>query len=160
AVGGGVRTVADAEALLRAGADKVSLNTAALADPALLTGVARLTGSQSALVAIDAKRRPDGSYEVYSHGGTRPTGRDAVACARGAASPCAGRWRTSHDPSRRADLRRARPGAVHRPGRGDRRGADARLAIARRACADPHDRQGDLLEPIAQRAVGEGRDER
>src|SRR5207237_1372629 len=51
AVGGGVRTVSDAEALLRAGADKVSLNSAALADPALLTGVARLTGSQSALVA-------------------------------------------------------------------------------------------------------------
>jgi cyclase len=90
AVGGGVRTVADAEALLRAGADKVSLNTAALADPALLTGVARLTGSQSALVAIDAKRRPDGSYEVHSHGGTRPTGRDAVVWAREAVDRGAG----------------------------------------------------------------------
>ena len=90
AVGGGVRTVSDAEALLRAGADKVSLNSAALADPALLTGVARLTGSQSALVAIDAKRRPDGSFEVHSHGGTRPTGRDAVAWAREAVDRGAG----------------------------------------------------------------------
>jgi cyclase len=81
AVGGGVRTVADAELLLRAGADKVSLNTAALAEPGLITAVARLTGSQSALLAIDARRAGRG-YEVYSHGGTRPTGRDAVAWAR------------------------------------------------------------------------------
>ena len=96
AVGGGVRTVADAEKLLRAGADKVSMNTAALADPALIAGVARLTGSQSALVAIDAKRssaRDPGvgpSWEVYSHGGTRPTGRDAVAWAREAVDRGAG----------------------------------------------------------------------
>jgi cyclase len=82
AVGGGVRTVADAEALLRAGADKVSLNTAALAEPGLITQVARLTGSQSALLAIDARRRPGGTWEVHSHGGTRPTGRDAVEWAR------------------------------------------------------------------------------
>src|SRR5229473_1174895 len=84
AVGGGVRTVEDAEALLRAGADKVSMNTAALADPGLLTAVARLTGSQSALLAIDAKRLPGPrpAWEVHSHGGTRPTGRDAVAWAR------------------------------------------------------------------------------
>ncbi len=81
AVGGGVRTVADAELLLRAGADKVSMNTAALAEPDLITVVARLTGSQSALLAIDARRAGSG-YEVYSHGGTRPTGRDAVAWAR------------------------------------------------------------------------------
>ncbi|MFL5293582.1 MAG: imidazole glycerol phosphate synthase subunit HisF [Myxococcales bacterium] len=89
-VGGGVRTVADAEALLRAGADKVSMNTAALADPALLTAVARLTGSQSAVVAIDAKKRSDGSYEVHSHGGTRPTGLDAVEWAREAVDRGAG----------------------------------------------------------------------
>jgi len=57
AVGGGVRSVEDAEALLRAGADKVSLNTAALADPSLITSVARLAGSQSATIAIDAKAR-------------------------------------------------------------------------------------------------------
>jgi cyclase len=92
AVGGGVRTVEDAEALLRAGADKVSMNTAALADPGLITAVARLTGSQSALVAIDAKRRAGATaaWEVHSHGGTRPTGRDAVAWAREAVDRGAG----------------------------------------------------------------------
>ena len=84
AVGGGVRTVEDAEALLRAGADKVSMNSAAIADPRLITAVARLTGSQSALLAIDAKRSPGAGrrWEVYSHGGTRATGKDAVAWAR------------------------------------------------------------------------------
>jgi len=84
AVGGGVRTVDDAETLLRAGADKVSMNSAAIADPRLVTAVARLTGSQSALLAIDAKRVPGPAprWEVYSHGGTRPTGRDAVEWAR------------------------------------------------------------------------------
>jgi len=92
AVGGGVRTVEDAEALLRAGADKVSMNTAALADPGLITAVARLTGSQSALIAIDAKRRAGATaaWEVHSHGGTRPTGRDAVAWAREAVDRGAG----------------------------------------------------------------------
>jgi len=92
AVGGGVRTVADAEALLRAGADKVSMNSAAIADPGLITAVARLTGSQSAMLAIDAKRAAGGerSWEVYSHGGTRPTGRDAVAWAREAVDRGAG----------------------------------------------------------------------
>jgi len=92
AVGGGVRTAHDAEALLRAGADKVSMNSAALADPHLVTAVARLTGSQSALIAIDAKRASGAapSWEVYSHGGTRPTGRDAVAWAREAVDRGAG----------------------------------------------------------------------
>ena len=84
AVGGGVRTVEDAEALLRAGADKVSMNSAAIANPRLITAVARLTGSQSALLAIDAKLSPGAGrrWEVYSHGGTRATGKDAVAWAR------------------------------------------------------------------------------
>jgi imidazole glycerol-phosphate synthase subunit HisF len=89
AVGGGVRTAADAEALLLAGADKVSMNTAALAEPSLVTAVARLTGSQSAMIAIDA-RRAGRAYEVYSHGGTRPTGRDAVEWAREAVDRGAG----------------------------------------------------------------------
>jgi len=92
AVGGGVRSVSDAEALLRAGADKVSMNTAALADPRLITQVARLTGSQSALLAIDAKRLagPTAAWVVHSHGGTRPAGRDAVAWAREAVGRGAG----------------------------------------------------------------------
>ncbi|HUJ25714.1 MAG TPA: imidazole glycerol phosphate synthase subunit HisF [Myxococcales bacterium] len=81
AVGGGVRTVADAETLLRAGADKVSLNTAALADPALITAAARLAGSQSVLLAVDAKARGPG-WEVRSHGGTRATGRDLLDWVR------------------------------------------------------------------------------
>ena len=95
AVGGGVRTVLDAERLLRAGADKVSMNSAALADPSLLTGVARLTGSQSALVAIDARLKdpalgPAGGWTVQSHGGKRPTGRDLIEWAREAVDRGAG----------------------------------------------------------------------
>jgi cyclase len=89
AVGGGVRSVGDAEALLRAGADKVSMNSAALADPALITSVARLAGSQSAMVAIDAKARGPG-WEVRSYGGTRPTGRDLIEWAREAVDRGAG----------------------------------------------------------------------
>jgi len=89
AVGGGVRAVADAEALLRAGADKVSMNTAAISDPALITAVARLAGSQSAMVAIDAKARGRG-WEVRSHGGTRPSGRDLIEWAREAVDRGAG----------------------------------------------------------------------
>jgi len=80
-VGGGLRTVEDVRALLRAGADKVSLNTAALARPAVIREAAERFGSQCIVVAIDARRR-DGGFEVYSHGGRRPTGRDAVAWAR------------------------------------------------------------------------------
>ena len=91
AVGGGVRSVEDAEALLRAGADKVSMNSAALSDPRLVTQVARLTGSQSALLAIDAKRVTGAlSWVVHSHGGTRPTNRDAVSWAREAVDRGAG----------------------------------------------------------------------
>jgi len=89
AVGGGVRAVADAEALLRAGADKVSMNTAAISDPALITAVARLAGSQSAMVAIDAKARGRG-WEVRSHGGTRSSGRDLIEWAREAVDRGAG----------------------------------------------------------------------
>ena len=89
AVGGGVRTVADAEALLRAGADKVSMNTAAIADPSLITEVAKLTGSQSAMVAIDARARGPG-WEVRSHGGTRASGRDLLEWAREAVDRGAG----------------------------------------------------------------------
>ncbi len=81
AVGGGVRNAGDAETLLRAGADKVSVNTAALANPALITEVARLAGSQSAMVAIDARARGPG-WEVRSHGGTKSTGRDLIEWAR------------------------------------------------------------------------------
>jgi cyclase len=72
-VGGGVRSVEDAEALLRAGADKVAVNSAALADPQLIGRLARRLGSQAVVAAIDASRG-----EVFSHAGTRVTGREAV----------------------------------------------------------------------------------
>ena len=84
-----MRSVADAETLLRAGADKVSMNTAALADPALITQVARLAGSQSAMIAIDAKAHGAG-WEVRSHGGTRSTGRDLLEWVREAVDRGAG----------------------------------------------------------------------
>ena len=82
-VGGGVRAVEDVDALLRAGADKVSLNTAAVADPPLLERAARRFGSQCVVLAIDARRRTDDeSWEVVTHGGRRRTGIDAVEWAR------------------------------------------------------------------------------
>ena len=83
-VGGGIRSVEDARALLRAGADKVSVNTAALERPRLISELADEFGSQCVVVAIDARRATgaDGpAFEVYTHGGRRPTGRDAVAWA-------------------------------------------------------------------------------
>jgi cyclase len=81
-VGGGVRTVEDMQELLSHGADKVSVNSAALADPTLLTRCAEVFGAQCVVLAIDARRREDGrGWEVYSHGGRRPAGRDAVEWA-------------------------------------------------------------------------------
>ena len=84
AVGGGIRTEADAAAAVEAGADKVSLNTAALSQPALITSLARRYGSQAVVVAIDAKRTSDADlrWEVFTHGGRRPTGLDALSWGR------------------------------------------------------------------------------
>ncbi len=81
-VGGGVRSVEDVQELLTHGADKVSVNTAALADPSLIARGAERFGSQCMVLAIDARRRPDGGWEVFSHGGRRSTGRDAVEWAQ------------------------------------------------------------------------------
>ena len=85
-VGGGLSSLEDVRTLLRAGADKVSLNTAAVAQPQLIRDAAVRFGSQCLVVAIDAKRRPAAAatpeFDVYTHGGRRPTGRDAVAWAR------------------------------------------------------------------------------
>ena len=82
-IGGGVRRVEDARVLLAAGADKVSVNTAAVADPHLLDRIAEAVGSQSVVIAVDARRRdvadPAAGWEVFTHGGRRPTGRDALA---------------------------------------------------------------------------------
>jgi cyclase len=80
-VGGGVRTVDDVRALLRAGADKVSINTAAVSRPEFVHEAAERFGTQCVVVAIDARQRPSGGWEVYTHGGRTPTGLDAVAWA-------------------------------------------------------------------------------
>ncbi len=77
-VGGGVRTAEDARRLLRAGADKVSVNTAAVEDIGVVARIADAFGSQCAVLAIDAKARPAGGWEVFTYGGRRPTGLDAV----------------------------------------------------------------------------------
>jgi imidazole glycerol-phosphate synthase subunit HisF len=81
-VGGGVRTVDDARRLLEAGADKVSVNTAAIRNPALVGEAARRFGSQAIVVAVDARRTGQGGWEVYSHGGRTPEGLDALAWCR------------------------------------------------------------------------------
>jgi cyclase len=81
-VGGGVRSVVDARRMLRAGADKVSVNTAAVQNPQLIAEIAAEFGSQCVVCAIDAKRRDGGdSFEVFLHGGRTPTGLDAVEWA-------------------------------------------------------------------------------
>ncbi len=84
-VGGGVRTIEDARRLLRAGADKVSVNTAAVERRALVTEIADEFGTQCVVCAIDAKRRP-GGFEVHLHGGRTPTGVDAIEWAAEAAA--------------------------------------------------------------------------
>jgi len=89
-VGGGVRAVGDVERLLLAGADKISINTAALATPTLIDQAAARFGNQAIVVAVDGKRRPDGGWEVFSHGGRTPTGVDAVAWCREVADRGAG----------------------------------------------------------------------
>ncbi len=81
-VGGGIGSADVAAAILRAGADKVAVNTAAVRRPELLGEIAARAGSQAAVLAIDAKRRGDGSYEVFLEGGRTPTGIDAVEWAR------------------------------------------------------------------------------
>ena len=85
-VGGGIRTVQDIRTMLNAGADKVSINTAAIHNPELVSDAAARFGSQCIVVAIDAKRVDDVDgeprYEIFTHGGRKPTGIDAVAWAR------------------------------------------------------------------------------
>jgi cyclase len=89
-VGGGVRSVEDADALLRAGADKVAVNTAAVADPTLLDRLGKRFGAQAVVLAIDARRRGADAWEVYVHGGRTATGKDAIAWAREGAERGAG----------------------------------------------------------------------
>ncbi len=81
-VGGGIRTVEDFTAILRAGADKVSVNSSALRNPELIRQAARRFGSQCVVVAMDAKRRPEGSWTLYLNGGRVDTGQDALEWAK------------------------------------------------------------------------------
>jgi imidazole glycerol-phosphate synthase subunit HisF len=90
-VGGGIRTLDDAAAVFAAGADKISINSAALADPTLITRIAARFGSQAVVVAIDAKRSQDASHwEAFTHGGRAGTRRDAIVWAQEAESRGAG----------------------------------------------------------------------
>lgn len=89
-VGGGVRSVEDFRAILNAGADKVAVNSAALKRPALIQEAAEKFGSQCVVCAIDAKRRPEGGWTVYLHGGRVDTGKDALLWAREAQALGAG----------------------------------------------------------------------
>ncbi|MFA5944386.1 MAG: imidazole glycerol phosphate synthase subunit HisF [Candidatus Thermoplasmatota archaeon] len=89
-VGGGIRTPEDMRAALTAGADKVAVNTAALERPQLIADCAARFGAQCVVVAVDAKRRVGGGWTVFTHGGRRDTGRDAVAWAQEAARLGAG----------------------------------------------------------------------
>lgn len=89
-VGGGIRTTEDFKELLRAGADKISINSAAVRNPDLINEAAKKFGSQCVVCAIDAKRRAEGGWEVYLNGGRLPTGIDAVEWAKEAVSRGAG----------------------------------------------------------------------
>ena len=89
-VGGGVRSVADVRRLLNAGADKVSFNSAAVANPQVIRDASERYGAQCIVVAIDAKRQADGRWNVYTHGGRQDTGLDAVEWARRMAEHGAG----------------------------------------------------------------------
>ena len=81
-IGGGIGSIEDIRQILRQGADKVSINTFAVNNPDFIRKAARVFGSQCMVVAVDAKRKSNGSWEVYTHGGRKPTGMDAVDWAR------------------------------------------------------------------------------
>ena len=89
-VGGGIRTVDDFKELLREGADKISINSSAIMNPNLISEAADKFGSQCVVVAIDAKRRPDGGWNIYKHGGRLDTGIDAIEWAKQAEALGAG----------------------------------------------------------------------
>jgi imidazole glycerol-phosphate synthase subunit HisF len=89
-VGGGVRSVEDARALLLAGADKVAVNSAAVARPELVAEIAARFGSQCVVASVDARRTAPGKWEIFTHGGRKPTGIDAVEYARRVAQLGAG----------------------------------------------------------------------
>ncbi|MBE6024076.1 MAG: imidazole glycerol phosphate synthase subunit HisF [Cellulosilyticum sp.] len=89
-VGGGIRSIEDIRNILNAGADKISMNSAAIKDPNLINQGAERFGNQCIVVAIDAKRKAEGGFEVYIHGGRIPTGIDAISWAKEAEQRGAG----------------------------------------------------------------------
>lgn len=89
-VGGGVHSIDDVAGLLRVGADKVVVNTAAVERPALIGEIRQRFGAQAVVVSIDARQRPDGSYEAYTHSGTKATGLDPVELAKASEKQGAG----------------------------------------------------------------------
>lgn len=90
-VGGGIRAVSDVDTLLRAGADKIAVNTAAIANPTLISDIAQRFGSQVLVLSLDARRAPTGGgFEVTTHGGRKPAGLDAIEWVRRAAELGAG----------------------------------------------------------------------
>lgn len=142
-VGGGVRTLADAGAIFDAGADKISINSAAIADPALITCIAQRFGSQAVIVAIDAKRGENG-FQAWVSGGRVPTGRGAVDWAKEAEERGAGEiLLTSMDRDGTGkgfdcDLTRAIAQAVRIPviASGGAGGAQHFVEVFREGCAD------------------------
>ncbi len=120
-VGGGVRETGDVRRMLESGADKVSINTAAVERPELITEGARGFGSQCIVVAVDARRTSDGRWEIFTHGGRTATGRDAVEWAREAEERGAGELLVTsmdtdgHQEGYDIPLLQAISGAVHVP---------------------------------------------
>lgn len=143
-VGGGIRTLSDACMVFDAGADKVSINSAALREPELITRIADQFGSQAVVVAIDAKHATDGSYHAYVSGGRIDTGRDAVAWALDCESRGAGEiLLTSMDRDGTAsgfdcDLTRRVAGVVQVPviASGGAGGCRHFVEVFREGCAD------------------------
>lgn len=143
-VGGGIRTVEDAASVFAAGADKISINSAALADPELITRIAERFGSQAVVVAIDAKRVGNSQWQAFTHGGRKPSGRDAIAWAQEAESRGAGEiLLTSMDRDGTAtgfdcELTRAAAVSVHIPiiASGGAGGSEHFLAVFRDGHAD------------------------
>lgn len=142
-VGGGVRTLNDAAAIFDAGADKISINSAAIADPSLITCIAQRFGSQAVIVAIDAKRS-DSNFEAYVAGGRTPTGKNAVEWAKEAEDRGAGEiLLTSMDRDGTGkgfdcELTRAIAQTVRIPviASGGAGGAEHFVAVFREGCAD------------------------
>ena len=155
-VGGGVRTPEDARALLLAGADKVAVNSAAVARPELVGEIAERFGSQCVVASVDARRTPRGNWEIFTHGGRKPTGIDAVEYARKVSDLGAGAFSvpsmdgagTPRGPDREPTPETAGRPAIappsRRPGR-DARGTPGPAPQPRRRCQAQREHRRALL---------------